>query len=677
MRTISKYYETIIACLVIILLSGGLFNSIDYETKSSFVQNGAVIIKTHWIPIAIHLILTIAALIFIVRFPHFIHKKAVYPILLAIKTQIIKPLSQKDEMTNIPTRKNKVVRRNLLILLAVFLIALFQTYTLWDYWGEQADENALVYFAVGFFGGDFNPHWTGYGAIGMYILHAVYFLLALPQLLFGKFESMDEYTMQLFYNGYFLQVGRFVFATFAVYAVYVYSKIARQFNIPILFIILFALVSIFGTDAIFFANRIRPDQLVLLFVSLTIFFAIKSDKKVFLYLMSFAVAGAIAAKITALPLVVLLGGYALYRVYDKTIKWYHLAGLLVVFVLTILILQPQSNWIAKILTILKTGTEGRGGGSAQSQFYWSREYHYSITDRLLSFYDIFKGYLSAPVLWSLLLLVFSKKYLKIVIPSLTALVLLVVPYIASPEVMYYWFLPAFPIVRFLSVIAVVSFFEFFYLKLEKRSFVGAKRFSYAYKSLLTICILFFICLPSFESYLNQFQWKESNEAMAEKWIENNLVENEFIVLDDNYNHMLPRIYDPSRVKQSKLMSKVFLYNRHQNAYLNELFENYLENYYSKRIGVNEVKGVCQVRVLDVQDQDTMRWFQGRYFVTTPPAYNQFFRRSTDDLTDARKKDLLKYKSYYEFVKTNPLVKRFDQDRGQPVEIYLIAEKMFD
>lgn len=193
----------------------------------------------------------------------------------------------------------RVKTRHIVIALLVLIVALIQTHTIWDFFGERADENGLFHYAIGFFGGDFNPIWTGYGNLGMYIIYLVYMTLSLPFLLIGKFDSLEEYAMQMFYNGYFVLVARYTFAVLGVITVFIYAKAARLVKVPMVLIILFIIISISSTDAICFANYLRSEMLVGLFVGLSILFAIKSDKKIYLYLLAIMVAGAISSKISA------------------------------------------------------------------------------------------------------------------------------------------------------------------------------------------------------------------------------------------------------------------------------------------------------------------------------------------------------------------------------------------
>ena len=181
-----------ILAFVTICLSIFLYLLLNIELEETLIRDGMMVTVTNYTPILIH---SCCTLIVIVCF--FLMKKRI--------TSVVDRFCPPDnERSNPCANKGNFFSKwhlefcekkswliNSMVLLTIFLLAMIQTHTLWDYQGEVADENALVYFAVGFFGGDFDPHWYGYGAIGMYILYAVYMVLSLPLLLFGQFANLE------------------------------------------------------------------------------------------------------------------------------------------------------------------------------------------------------------------------------------------------------------------------------------------------------------------------------------------------------------------------------------------------------------------------------------------------------------------------------------------------------
>ena len=540
-----------------------------------------------------------------------------------------------------------------------------QTVTIWDFFGERVDENAIFLYSVGFFGGDMDPHWYGYGNLGMYLLWIVYLLLAIPQLIVGEFASLDEYAMQVFYNGYFVLVARYVFAAIGVLAVFIYYRLARTIQVPKILILLFAIVSIFSADAIHFANYLRTDLLVGFFVALSIFFAVKSDKKSYLYLLAIATAGAISSKISALPLIFFLFVYTGYRLFDKTISRPHFFGVMIIFFAFLFIFQPYAEWYARFLKIINIGTSGVG------HFNWGKHYHYKLIERLEAIYDILVMYCTLPVVSSLPLLVFSRKYVKVVFPGLLMLLLLILPYINSKEITYYWFAPTFNLIRFLSLIGIAGSVHQMTKLIKYKKYNFYRYFKLGFLSLIVVLVSFNIIRPSIQSYLKQYKWQKTNKTIAREWLVKNLVSKHFVALEPRYNHMIPNLYDKDNISLSKSVSRVFMYNRSENEYLNQLFEKYLQNFSYKQSGVEKVKG------LSFSENVPPAWDRkGYYYVTTPNIYNRYLHHSPEGLNPIRKAQLEYNKLYFQYMISNPLVKRFNTGRGPVIEIYHIKKPRY-
>jgi hypothetical protein len=672
MNSIKKYIGVTVLTAFIVAVSYITYLYIDYNASNFSFELGAIVLETNWIPLIIHLAISAVFLAFCLVF----HTK----IIAFVLNKIMVPFYQnflKVKFHDLlaffrsPPRFRLSIKQLGLILL-IFAIPLFQVHSIWDFFGERVDENALFHFAIGYFGGNFDPGWYGYGSLGMYILYSVYMLLALPMIAIGKFGSLDEYTMQVFYNGYFVLVARYLFAVFGVIAVIILARTARYKDVPIVLIILFALISITSHDAIHFANYLRTDLLVGFFVALSIHFAFRSNKKKYLYLLAITIAGAISTKISSFPMVVLLIAYIMYRAYDKTIKWHHVIGVLFTFIISLIVFQPYVNHIESISSIFKIGVKGIGGAEAASSFQWGKVYYYTYTDRLIAIYQIFYKYCGLPIVLSFFLLVFSKRYIKIVIPSLLSLFLLIIPYINSPEITYYWFLPAFNVVRLLSLLAIAGVVYNLALLSKKIKPDLQRSVEKVVIAGIVIISAYFIIYPNLQNYIKKYNWKETNKVLAQKWVEKNLIENEYILLEGNVDYLIPQFYNRKSIKVSKAISRAFLHNRGSNEYLNKLFENYLENYYYERIEVDLVKGIRQIKKIDIMNSDQVNELYGRYYITSPTIYRRFLNRSSVDLPADRRKQLEDMQAYFRFMISNPLHKRFNSGRGSVIEIYHIT-----
>ena len=111
------------------------------------------------------------------------------------------------------------------LLLFTFVLAALQTFSIYNYQGEKVDESELVHYAVGFLSGDLDPKWYGYGTLGMYLLGAIYFVSGLGQIFAGYYDSFLAYASQVYENGYFIIIARYLFAFIGICTALILSLI--------------------------------------------------------------------------------------------------------------------------------------------------------------------------------------------------------------------------------------------------------------------------------------------------------------------------------------------------------------------------------------------------------------------------------------------------------------------
>lgn len=557
------------------------------------------------------------------------------------------------------------LKYKLLYIPFVMSIALLQVYSIWYFTGDQVDESQLYHFAIGFMGGDFDPHWYGYGSIGMYLIGIVYFGLGILAVAFGVFQSLDAYFMQLFYNGYFVLLARYLFAVIGVITVLIYCNIALTNRVPWVLVSIFACVAIISSDMIHFANYLRTDQLVGFFVAFSILCAIHSKKRIYMYLLAISIAGAISSKISALPLIFFLWIYLFLRLTDGSMHkadffWVH-----IVLVASLCVFQPYVNWLHIVSEIIDTGRQG-------TNFNWGKPIYYNLSGRIIAIFNILVKYCSAPVLYPLFLLVFSKKHIKIIFPCLLMVVLLTIPYLNSNEITYYWFLPVFNLIRFLSLMAVFATYEILcshFLKMKNDALLYSTNTVGLF--LLVVVVSYSILYPGFVDYLKLYKGIETNNDISKKWVKSNLLSSERILIESNVNYVLPIFYDYNDFEKSKSLSNIFLFHRDKNNYLNKIFNRYLSENYLKRIGISQIKGVARITEFDISDLEKIANIKGAYYITSPVIYNRFFNRSFQDLNEEKKNKLILLQSYFRFMISQELFKRFDTGAGPVIEIYRI------
>jgi len=566
------------------------------------------------------------------------------------------------------------IKTSHLVAFAVaFLVPLLQVQTLWFFDGERVDENYLYLFSVGFFGGDFDPHWYHYGTLGMYLLYGVYMSLYGVLHLTDRFATLDDYAMQAFYNGFFVLSARYLFAVIGVTAILLYARLARLVRISWPLIAAFLLVAFTSRDAIYAANYLRTDQLVGFFIALAIWAACQSRKPVFLYALAIATAGAISSKPAALPIIMLLGGTLVYRRHVNAIPWRHMLGSVVVCVICLRLFQPYMDYIGELTGLFQMGLQGVGGGGEGAiGFNWGKILHYTALARVHALWTVFADHCTLPVLLSLPLLLFIRPFPKIAAPALLALALLVLPYLNSPEITFYWFLPAFNVVRFLSLLAVAGVCQRAAAAWQDR-WPGHNRRQIAWtQGTVLALVLVFLVIPNLRDIRSTYVRRETNLRTAQRWIEQNLARDESVLLDGMLNHVMPQIYNEKNLKMAKIISHSFQSNRGHNPYLHRLFEDYLQHHYGQHTGLDTVKEARYISAFDPADSNQVERIQGKYFITSPIAYHRYLNRGFEDLSEENKNKLMRYQAYYRYMLTNPLTKEFSSGREHAIEIYHIT-----
>lgn len=446
------------------------------------------------------------------------------------------------------------------IVILIFIVSLFQTYSIFLNIDEKVDESELVYFSVGFFGGDLNPHWYGYGNIAMYFLSLMYFIAFPFKMLFSDIGSTDEYAMLLFSSDYFIDLGRYILSIIGVVSIFIYLIIIKKYSQSLLFTILLGVVFLTSYDSLYYSNYIRLDQFVAFFVALIIFFSLNLSKRNY-YFLAISIGAAIAAKISALALCVmfLYATIVLIRQKEITYKDFIFSGLLLVFVIQGT--QPYNNLYEFFLTVASQN-------SVESVSFLSK-----LTTLYTTVLSNILQNINNYLLYCLLFLPFTFRYYsKAVLVAITVFLLLLLPYLSGTgTTRNYWLIPNYDIVYFLIGLSIISFIKF----------VEQNKVIHFFISLL---LSLFMILIIYSNLIDNFKFIErndknvmSNSRQAKSWIEENIIldGNNKIFLDTYKNYMLPKIYNKNSASESISIGGNFKYNRIQNKYLTNLFSQYL------------------------------------------------------------------------------------------------------
>lgn len=474
------------------------------------------------------------------------------------------------------------IYRWIILIAIMFILGALQTVSMLHFSGDRVDESELYHFAVGFWGNDWDVHWyEAYGPLGMYLLSFFYLLLYPFFYLSGAVQSLDQYASQLFTNGFFLHSARWLYATIGIGTAFIYAQIARKFQVPWILIILYIIIVVFSLDGLTFANYLRTDRLVSLFTALAILFSLNNKPFVSLALMIVSIAAAIACKISAVPLLGFFGIYLIHHLYKQTITWKQTLILVALFIICTFLFQPFTNWGAVAQELLDKGT----GGSKGYPWWWPRNQMLETAIELNGFYIKFIG---LPLMLAWLGLLFSSRHLRpVLIPLLLALTLLVIPYGKSNFLRDYWFIPAFDIGRFLSILGIASIYFF----LKKHFHTNKLRWlAPTFLALITITVLLWVIKPG----VNRLQtvakasWSSSNKQIATTWIEQNIAGKKPIYYDEIRHYVMPHVYDVNNFSISQDISRAFIYNRLPNTYLQGLFLKYLYFEHFPKLGVPTV-----------------------------------------------------------------------------------------
>lgn len=461
-------------------------------------------------------------------------------------------------------------------LSAVLLIPMFQTSSIWQFNGQSVDESEMVLYAVGFFGWDLDPQWYGYGTVGMYLLFAVYLVLGLLGVLFGHIESLEHYVWLAFEGGWFYQVGRYVFTMLLTASIMMYVRMLALAKVPWWACMAFVVYCVFSIDNLFYANYIRTDTVIAFFTALAALAALQSDGKHtrrWMFALSIACAGALAAKINSISLLGVMGVVAAYHWWHKrlTIKEGLMCG--VVYLAAAFLFHPYAfvkipHTILHMINYVNTFEHA------------SRETTHSLAERMDMLSRIFLKYMHPMSLALLLLLPAALwRYFKVTMAVLITQFFFVAPFITAPELRDYWFIPTFNALRLLSFLSLWACAALILEHLPKAKPV------LVYSA---VGLLFgaFILYPNISIYSQRWssgQERQQTRIMAKEWLEKEALGKVPVYLDGNYGYLVPKVYHPFDMEEAKQISRVFIFNRQKNPFLQRNFEKWLQTAYAEQV----------------------------------------------------------------------------------------------
>lgn len=446
------------------------------------------------------------------------------------------------------------------------------------------DENDIVEFAVGFMGGDLDPHWYKYGPLYAYILSIIYFI----QSVFYT-GSLDNFVQDIFFNcTKFYYTARFVNScVYLILAYFTYKLAKKYFNSKIALIALFIAIFPFCDRLNYF--KIRVDTLLALWSILAMYFSLRvfETGKLKNYLLTGLFWGlGLATK--PLPALLILPsifsahffGFKKDKVFtvhkakqiknlttDKTNKskqtllknfGYSIVNkkiyiFLIAGIVTNFLVHPYSfiNFEGykreQFQAILSEGSKNFTPGSDITRFFPAFGYVFTVVSIIAVIYMVYK-------------LIKGKNALYLILVSYPVIFWLV---FAKGAARNYFYIPIIPF--------LIIFIAKFIFDVSQR--VKNNIFKSAVICLLLVVIILQPAIGQINTTLklNSCEnYKELHTALAAKhWIEANISQDSKILLYGYYT-ALPRLVDSNPNKQAQL-GEYFMYQRWKNEFLKEQF----------------------------------------------------------------------------------------------------------
>ncbi len=192
--------------------------------------------------------------------------------------------------------------------LGALAVALFLCSSFFQFGGAKVDESEIVLNALTIATGDWQPEWSpGYGHLAMYLPAAVLALVALALQAMGVVGSYAGGLQWLFDGETAYRVVRLVYAYADVLTAMAWAGIAwRVAGMRLLGIACFGYFLV-SPDSWLYANYVRSDTLVSLFVALAVLLLVRERGRWTPLLLGTALGAAIACKYSAAAYLALIG----------------------------------------------------------------------------------------------------------------------------------------------------------------------------------------------------------------------------------------------------------------------------------------------------------------------------------------------------------------------------------
>ena len=546
------------------------------------------------------------------------------------------------------------------------------------------DENEIVDFAVGYFGGDLDQHFYSYGPLMSYLMALVYYVMSLFSSL-----SAEEFVQQVFFdNTPLYYTARLVNGCIAIATGWVvFDIIRRLWNKPLAFFSLPLLMFPFADFIVAFT--VRVDTLLGLLYALSVLFMIKAfDGKTIKNILLSALCAGMAFACKPMPAMLLLPSLMLGFVFlhfkeQEKFKVFNNKNTSCVsskdsflrrFIKSILYILKDKNFYL-FLTVLVisaflffphaflnwSGPDGFidqqfgriafESGKNNTPPGWRIDKHL----RVMGLIYVYTGFIG--IIYGTVIAFIRKNYKQIIVLILPIILVMAFSRVVSRD---YWYTP---IVYFLAIGIVIITNEIF-------NYTRSKNI----RLVIGMFILSLMMLRPAASLVKQSKimiphsisaYEEVNtEFAAREWIEENISDGTNIGMY-GYYVLLPRLVDYNVDRQASI-GEYFMYYRKENKYFVEQFEKAHQKYVSNK----KNKTYQLTKQVNFEDKDgeqinfDLRYRRKKY---EPYLKELLMRNKVDYLVTTHKQD----ESW-----NNRLIKSFkkkDYRYGREIFIYEIKQ----
>lgn len=511
----------------------------------------------------------------------------------------------------------------------------------YSYW--KIDEQAIVVRALGFLDFDFNPRWFGYGALPMYVLSVFYFGMYAIQSALGLVASKIEFVSLLFSNeAAFFVVARVVCAIAYATGVFTLARVVHREHGSALGAVVFVAAAVTTGDAITAASYARVDTFVFAFMAMTVHAACYAPKRVAWLVLSLVFCGAaIACKISAIVLLPVLWTALAWDILRRRYPRWCLALLPVVPAAAVVAFAPYCLVERDACVELLRAAVGR---ATHDYAQIGKHAEAALAGRLLAPWAAVVAEIGViPLAGALAFAIWSAfRRRRHVFPFLFALAC-VAAFSTSSFLDGYWLRPVYPFLVFFFVLGALEL---------------VSRFS-SHPALLALLVAgMIVSRPAGV----QRWWSELTaggedaRVASSRWIRENLPPGSRVVLCGVWQQFLPRVLSTSRAETLK--------NTYMNNYgavrKSPLLSAAFDHYFSTAA---RTQRRFRARVAEGWKTPVGA---GSYVVVSGSVEQALFSGSgTLDAGGER----LRLRRFYDFVKAQPLVARFEADGGGGIDIY--------